>query len=557
MTNENQRTLTIFPFLIVGIVAGALIAWLSQHIQWSFIGPWWQPKKTMMPPLSALWMTIIGWYSFMFLIAYPLAQSVWRLMMSTLIASVFASLPYYYMLQIPPYDAYSFMLCSAFAWNAFNINYQMNRLSMVYTDLFYAVWDTIVKCLMALFFTLLCWIILAICAELFAWIHITSIYHLISSNWFIAWSTAVFMSVGIYIPSRFAHATRNIGISFLMQMCRYLFIPLAIISITFLIFFFISFIQKQVDINKPGLFFLISFLCVVFFNGVYQDGSNEKPYPFFLMVITRIFLVVTPIFTMLALYSITCVGMNNVKHYGLNLLNFYDVLNASMLLLYNLTYLISAIHGKPTWFKSIARYNIILAILLMVITLIATLPWVTKQIPLPHYFWPNPINSTQNTTTSQAMRSIVMPTVKTPPNNINFGSWITQKNNTIPGDAFVVGENNGPLYLCQSVVNGAQKTGVVRKQHCVIASNDQVISASHFTVYAQPPAKVYWSTYYPLANRNKRVEVDSKTHDTVCRTIYNNRVYVGVYNFATCDFVADNKVIHSQDRPQFLYVNES
>lgn len=371
------RTLTIYPFLTVGVIVGALFAFLISHFSIPTLsGIFPLHGKGISPSYISFLYYWIGFYGLLFLLAYPNAQSLTKLVITTFVCSLLAGFPFYW----SHYDSSSqffLMLFSAYAINAFHIHYHSNHFQLSYQALFCAVWDTFVKLMMALFFTLLCWIILFSTATLFKLINIFFFSRLISTNWSNAWLTAILFNIGLYIPSKINSVVRNIRTVFL-YICRYLFIPLAIIGIIFIAAFFIK-NNQHLDTNTSTLLF-IPFLCVIFLNGVYQDGLIEKPYPTFLMWICRLFLWVTPIFTLLALHNIYFSGYNNISEHGFNVHNFFYFLNTTLLLIYNLTYFVIALGWQKQWLKPIEHCNIVLAIIVIITAMITTQPWLIKLI---------------------------------------------------------------------------------------------------------------------------------------------------------------------------------
>lgn len=372
------------PFPTVGFITGALLALLATN-QFTFLSIFPTSGKILSySHTHTLFFFWIGFYALMFLLAHPNAQSLKRLIFITLIPSLLASLPYCW----GGYNTASqffLMIFSAYALNAFHINYQTNGRTCSYQTLFYAVWDTLIKLLIALFFTLLCWFILYLGASLFDFINIKFFSILISKAWFISWVTALLVSIGLYIATQTENVVRNIRM-ILLLMCRYLFIPLAIISILFVGSLLIVTSQQHIQFDSQYLFSSIAFLCVLFLNGIYQDGYVEKPYPIFLLWICRFFIFITPIFTSIALYVFYFhSGNNSISENGFNTDNFPYLLNLSLLFIYNMTYALIAMCRQKQWFKQIERANIVLAIFLITVTLITTYPLFIKQFHQRHY----------------------------------------------------------------------------------------------------------------------------------------------------------------------------
>lgn len=377
---SSPRKFSIYPFLMVGFVAGALLAVLLSPVFSYSVGIF---DYTSVRDLFCFW---IGFYALMFLLAYPNAQSLKKLIVGAVIPSLLASVPYYWSDYWDYWSGYnvpsSFILLffSAYALNAFHLNYQENGFHYAYQTLFYAVWDTFVKLLIALSFTLFCWLVLFLCAELFSTISVTFFNDLIAKLWFKVGSTTVFISIGLYIAAQTENIVRSVRMVLLI-ICQYLLIPLAIISILFIVMASIVAYQHHALFRDQFLFASIAFLCVLFLNGIYQDGLVKKLYPNFLLWICRVFLWITPLFTVVELV-IYCNTFNRISD-SFNSRDFPYLLNMVLLLMYNLSYAIIAMRKQKDWLKPIEWVNVALAIILIIVTFIVTNPIFIKHLPMP------------------------------------------------------------------------------------------------------------------------------------------------------------------------------
>jgi hypothetical protein len=212
---------------------------------------------------------------------------------------------------------------------------------------------------------------------LFTLIDIQFFHKLFQKTWFLAFCVPFFLAAGLYISHITTNVVRNLRLV-LMIFCRYLLPALAFISLLFLIMGSISFFLPnhtiKLDIN---IFLTISLLSIILINGVYQDGNDAHPYPTVIQACITIFLIVTPLFTLLALYSL----LFNTKSIvilssGLHHHTVFSLIYTCILLIYNLCYAtIAALKQKP-WLKSIEKTNIVLAIIVILTTLFINNPWV-------------------------------------------------------------------------------------------------------------------------------------------------------------------------------------
>jgi hypothetical protein len=195
------------------------------------------------------------------------------------------------------------------------------------------------------FFMILCWAILQLCASLFALLNLTFLKTLISKASFDIACTGFFVSMGLFITTQTQHIIQQIRV-ILLLICRYLLIPLSLIGIIFVITSLIVFTQQHVTLNQT-LLLSVAFLCVTFVNGTYQD-ANINQLPRFLLKLIKLFLWITPIFTLLALYALIFQGNNNIAGHGINVGNFVYLITILLLLTYNIAYAIIALR-QQSW----------------------------------------------------------------------------------------------------------------------------------------------------------------------------------------------------------------
>lgn len=340
--------------------------------------------------LLSLW---LGIYGLMFLLTYPHKKTVLPILLSAIIPSYLAAIPFIWQFNHNHTAFLTYAICtsSAYALNAFHIHYQTHRFCLDYKTLFYAVWDTFSQLFVASLFLLICWIILLLTDQLFQFVGITIIKTLISKSWFDVWCSSVFVGIGLFITTQVNQIVSSIR-TVLLLLCRYLFLPLSIIGI----FFIATFIMKRLDHHNASatqiIFLSIAFLSVLFLNGTYQAGGSTTPYSRFLFWICRVFLWIAPIFSLIALYNIYHVGAYPIVQDGFNSSNFPYFIGALLLFMYNACYAIIALCRETPWFKSIEKTNVILAIVLIATTVLAFNPWLTGQLPAPPPYTAHKIN---------------------------------------------------------------------------------------------------------------------------------------------------------------------
>ncbi|MCX7121369.1 MAG: hypothetical protein NTZ67_06305 [Gammaproteobacteria bacterium] len=350
MTNPKKTAVT--PFLLVGIIAGCALALIE--------------KNKVVSELPFIWINL---YALFFLVAYPTTQSIWRLFITTLITSFLASIPFVWQFSnhITPFSSVVLCVVNAYALLVFHAVYQTYRFKMPYQALFFCVWNTFTQLLIAFFFALFSRLILDLTGDLFVLTHINFFHDLFDKIWFSLGCSAFLMSLGLYFSTQTHNLVHHIR-GAILSMCRYLLPVLAIIAILFFISGLISyFILHQAPTLSTPLFLSLSFFSILFINGFYQDGQTDKHYPRIITLLCTIFLCILPIFTLLALYAI---------QKDFNALNFALAVNALLLFTYNVSYAVISVRSGKPWMKGIEKANIILAVLLIIVTVLTTNPWI-------------------------------------------------------------------------------------------------------------------------------------------------------------------------------------
>lgn len=348
---ESKQDISFIPFLIAGLVAGVFLSVLHYSTNITSVFP-------------SLW---ASFYALLFLFAYPYERNKSVLLVSTLLASLLAAIPLawqFYNLENSintPFSAIILSLVSAYALNTFNMHYQVNKFNFQYAALFYAVWDTFVHILVALFFALVCWFLIFVTDLLFRFLNISLIDQLIGKAWFSITTTVLYLSMGLWIAATANQVIRSIRV-ILLLICRYLMIPLSLIGIVF----FIGLVFKGMHTTTEApysLSVLMSFLSIIFINGIYQEGRTPKPTSALYIGICRAYLYITPFFPLLVLLFM--VGK------PLTVSHFQFLISSLMLLAYNIAYAVIAFRSKLFLSSAIEKTNIVLAIVLIAVTVCA------------------------------------------------------------------------------------------------------------------------------------------------------------------------------------------
>lgn len=358
---ENSK-ISAVPFLVIGLLVAASLAFLKQ--------------QQVVNQLIYVW---IGFYGLMFLLAYPSANSLVRLCVVTPVFSYFASVPIVWQLQnnYIPFTAFLVILANACAWNAFHVAYQENQRTLAYESLFSAVYDAVIKLIVACFFAGICWFIIILWGNLFESLGIHFFARLFAKNWFGIGSASFFFAVGLLIATQ-THLIVHYAKMISALIMYYLFPVLAVIGIAFLASAGVVFLTKNSAMTlAPNSFLLLALLSVVFANGVFfQPEQMKNPYAPVLRWVLIIFLMITPIFTAIALYHI----IQTIFKHGLHFAILSELVTAVLLFLYNVCYAYLMVLSESRWFSCVKKINISLAIFLMLLSFAAYNPWIMEKM---------------------------------------------------------------------------------------------------------------------------------------------------------------------------------
>lgn len=483
----------------------------------------------------------ISLFGLFFIFATNQTKKISKPLLSSILCSLLASIPVFFwqIIKTPtPTATFFIALSSAYAINAFHIAYYNHKTWLSYKNLFYAVSNSGISLFITMIFTTISWMLLYLCEALFEIIN-TNLSIITASIWFTPIYLSLATAMGLYISLSAKKITTNIRI-IIASVCKFLLPLLAIISLLFLVAWGFSYKTTLTSFETiQWLFLSIAILSLLLFNGVYQEGWTKKPYPKIVQNIVHIFLIISPVFSILSLYffikTADFVSSDKVAM----------ICNYFLIILYNVSYAIAACLRQKPWMNGIKKINITLAFVLIITAL------TTNNIWFNHLFAPlfkNP-NPTSTNNKQKRYQEIWLSFEKKLP---TYGaSWqpITQKNPD--SSAIILGYNPTPIYLCQS----KQKVGVIINQDCTLIKQNKIYHTTDYRVLSGQLKNISWSQ--SLYN-NKKTTVTfvagySKTAvNYICRTIYKNRIYVGLSHKNECYFIANNAIVTTTQALQFL-----
>lgn len=250
------------------------------------------------------------------------------------------------------------------------IYYETGRFSFPYTELFRHSWNTPFIVAIGFLFVGLYWTLVVLWAELFRILGVSFFRDVFYSTPFVHITSYTTFGLGLAVGKE-SHGVINTLRSITLQVFRMLMPLLALIALLFLAALIFTGLQPLWGTRaaSPLLLNLLA-LSVLFINAVFQDGSEERPYPTWVRRGVEGMLVAMPIFAGLVLYSI---GLR-IHQYGLTPDRFYVVLAGIVFSLYGLGYAAAVLRRGAVWIGLIRPINIGVALFVVVLAIAVHTP---------------------------------------------------------------------------------------------------------------------------------------------------------------------------------------
>jgi len=257
------------------------------------------------------------------------------------------------------------------AWPFLQCRQDNGRWRAAYPELFDHAWQNGLTLAVAVLFTGVCWVVLALWAELFALVHIRFFKDLFFDNKpFVYLASGLFAGLGILIGRTQQHPLR-VARQILFAVCRGLLPLLAFVALMFLASLpFTGLEPLWATRSAASLLLGLLLLLVVFVNAVWQDGVGLKPYPRALRWLIDAALILSPIYAALALYAMAL----RIGQYGWTDQRFWAVLAAVVLACHAIGYMATALRNRGEWLAWLPRVNVTMAGVVVVLAILANSP---------------------------------------------------------------------------------------------------------------------------------------------------------------------------------------
>jgi hypothetical protein len=270
--------------------------------------------------------------------------------------------------------AFELLLCWLIALPFLQSRLIKQSWSMDYRVLFASAWRNKLTLAEAALFVGLFWGLLGLWQMLFHLLAIDYFRQLFQEPAFVYPITALAFGISLHLIGSLEQWTRVV-LEQILNVLKWL----ALLASLMLILFSVALIPKLPTLVFTGsraidatwLLWLVA-VVVLFLNAAFRDGSVGHPYP---QRIGQILRYSVPSLILVSVVAIFALGVR-VHEYGLTVQRFWAMVVAAFSLIYALGYSWSAIGGSP-WMERMARVNVAVALLLLLVLTASLTPLVT------------------------------------------------------------------------------------------------------------------------------------------------------------------------------------
>jgi hypothetical protein len=302
---------------------------------------------------------------------------------ASLVSAVFAILAFWVWRQIPadgaPYmlhDARSATLIMGTAMAVYilspfiQIYQQSGRRNYPYVELFQHSWNNFYILGIGGLLVGTFWAIINLWFELFKLIDVTFFEDVFTHAAFVSMALTTVFGYGVALGREREKITNTLrGIT--LAVFRTLMPLLALIALLFLVSLPFTGLQPLWDTGHASAVLLsLVGLTLLFFNGVYQDGTGDPPYDRRVRFGVTAAIVGLPLLVGIALYALSL----RIAQYGLTPSRFYGVLFTLVAALYAIGYAIAVFRRGGTWMGTVQQVNMGMSWVVVFVVIVAHSP---------------------------------------------------------------------------------------------------------------------------------------------------------------------------------------
>lgn len=254
------------------------------------------------------------------------------------------------------------LIASVYIVNTFHQVYHHNgQFTFPYSNLFIFAWNTIFLIGIALFFMVLCYGLIKLWGYLFNFLGIPYFYQIFNSKLFIYLSLPFFFGFGIGLVNQF-HGVITALRKIVTAVFSILLPIIAFIGVTFILTYlgkiiysyfsypFLTFIAIQSFSDNFYINMIIMIIAVILFlNAAFQNGQPIIKYPRWLKHFISFFILISPIFCVLAFYNIIISLMQQTNRSLAGFAGYGTLLFLSILSLYIIAYALFSFTRSRGW----------------------------------------------------------------------------------------------------------------------------------------------------------------------------------------------------------------
>ncbi|WP_424191768.1 DUF4153 domain-containing protein [Ampullimonas aquatilis] len=239
-----------------------------------------------------------------------------------------------------------------------------------YALLFSAAWCNAAKLLTATVFIGLLWSLLMLWAGLFKVLKVDFFYVLFTDHTFIYPVTAIAFGIGLSLYS--AKEDALVGLySACLNVIAWLLPLVSFILLLFLLALPVQGIEPLWKTGHATTLMLSLIASVVFlFNAAWQDGSQQKKFPNWLLTLISMSLLVMPVYIGLCIYSLS----KRVDQYGWSNDRIWTAFAIMIFASYSLGYAFNVLRRKNVWMVGVKLTHIVTALLFVILLILFNTP---------------------------------------------------------------------------------------------------------------------------------------------------------------------------------------
>lgn len=241
---------------------------------------------------------------------------------------------------------------------------------VTYGNLFRLSWRNFLVIALSILFTEIFWGILFLWGALFKLININFIAELIVKDWFYFPVLAVAHGFGVIIFRNLASAIDTIS-TLLKVLMKFLLPCLVGVALIFLCALPFTGLQTLWGTGHGSLLILwLQVLMLFFTNAVYQNESQDTPYPLAVHRFIYIGIATLPVYSLVASFGLYA----RINQYGLSVERCWALLIWFLLALFALGYIWGIIKKRDQWIQNLSKVNILMGLVVLACMLLVNSP---------------------------------------------------------------------------------------------------------------------------------------------------------------------------------------